>query len=237
MANNVQNILVGHAKLYWAAQGVVLPDFAVGDQTFLHEYFDTTVGWNPLGFTQDGVTVSYQPETFDVQVDQLGDAARIFRSSTSISVATTLAEATLGNMLIAWGLDDEYLQETAGGEVTTFSLTVPSEQIVERTLAFVGAGAPATVSNPLYTGTPGADDDLEGDPEFIQKNRQRVYFCRRALAMEGSEVSLRRNEPSVYPTTFRVLPDGQFNDSKYGVIMDRAADDTTANPDFDNVFV
>lgn len=230
MANNVQNILVGHGKLFWAAAGTELPAFEAGTSTTLQDYFELDANWNALGFTQDGVTVSYQPQTFDVEVDQLADAARIFRSSTNITVSTTLAEATLANMLIAWGLDDAYLQETAGGEVTSFSLGVPSEQIIERTLAFVGAGAPATVSNPDYTGTPGADDDPEGDPEFITQARQRVYLCRRALSMEGSEVSLRRTEASVYPTSFRILPDGQFGDAEYGAIIDRAADDTTATP-------
>lgn len=237
MANtgNAKNILVGAGKLYWAAENVQLPDFTVGDQPFMQDYFENAAGWNYLGFTQEGVSVSYQPQTFDVEVDQLQDAARVFRSMTSITVATTLAEATLANMLIAWGLEDNYLQESAGGEVTSFTLGVPSASIVERTLAFVGAGAPYMGPNPAYTGTPTAPDP-EGDPEFITKQRERVYFCRRAVSIEGSEVALRRTEASVYPTSFRILPDGQFNDSKYGVILDRAADETTPNPDYDNVF-
>jgi hypothetical protein len=73
------------------------------------------------------------------------------------------------------------------------------EAPVERALVAVGS-APTTLSS---------------------TNAERVYLARRVLSMETVSHALRRNEASVYPVTFRCLPDPSFDGAEYGEILDR----------------
>jgi hypothetical protein len=139
---------------------------------------------------------------------------------TMVSLNTTLAEATLENLLLAWGLADEFLQQV-DGKVDSFSVGNAPVDPVERSIAFVGKGAPTT-----YT---------DGE-ETITAARDRVYLGRRVLSVEGATLNLSRTENTAYPVTFRLLPDPAFRDSEYGVILDRIPGDNTANPDPSNVF-
>ena len=218
---NVRNILVGFGDMYYAAQGTELPDFANSPTDItLRDSFDSNDDWKYVGATQEGIELAYEPDYGEIEVDQLRDAAIMFNQMTNVSLNTTLAEATLENLLLAWGLADEFLQQV-DGKVSSFSVGNAPVDPVERSVAFVGKGAPAT-----YT---------EGE-DTVTVARDRVYLGRRVLSVEGATLNLSRTENTAYPVTFRLLPDPAFRDSEYGVIIDRIPGDSTENPDPTNVF-
>lgn len=224
---NVKNILVGFGDLYWADYGTELPDLTDNANAVkLQEYFSADPDWNYLGATQEGVELAYEPDYGEVEIDQLRDAAILFNQMVTVNMNTTLAEATLENLLIAWGVADEYLQQTGNGKVSSFSIGVPSEEPVERAVAVIGKGGVAT-----YDANEG-----EGEAELVTAKRDRLYHGRRVLSVEGSTLSLSRTENTAFPVTFRLLPDPQFPDSEYGVIIDRIPGDSTENPVPTNVF-
>lgn len=219
---NVRNILVGFGDMYHASQGTELPDFASSSTDVrLQDSFDASASWKYAGATQEGIELAYEPDYGEVEVDQLRDAAILFNQTTNVSLNTTLAEATLENLLLAWGLADEFLQQVGDGKVESFSVGNSPVDPVERSVAFVGKGAPYV--------------DESGE-EAVTVRRDRVYLGRRVLSVEGATLNLSRTENTAYPVTFRLLPDPAFRDSEYGVIIDRIPGDNTANPDPTNVF-
>jgi hypothetical protein len=159
-----------------------------------------TCTFKDAGLTQEGVEVQYQPDFGEVEVDQLLDAAKLFKQRMTVSVATTFAEATLDNLMTVWA--------QAGGTQYTDSHSTTSgtvrlsggelgEAPIEKALLFVG-NAPNTATS----------------------YRQRVYLATRALSVEASSHALRRSEATVFPVTFRLLPDTAASYSAYGRVVD-----------------
>jgi hypothetical protein len=149
--------------------------------------------------TTDGVEFATDPTYDDITVDQQMDAVRIFKSGMSASVSTTMAEATLENLVVAWG----QASTTASALGATESeLTIEAGGLgdapVERGLIAVG-NAPE-----IATGG---------------KFGQRVYHLYRVLSVEGSTVNNSRTDATTIPVTFRALPDDSTG--RYGTIRDR----------------
>lgn len=176
MAREVKNILVGVGTLEVSgeldAQGS--PTSALAD----------------IGFTMDGVEVTMEPDVVDIVVDQLGDAAKLIEQSVKVMVKTTMAEATLANLAIAWGRPD------AAFDVGTKTLSLgvnATGKPVERQIRFVGKSPDGT---------------------------DRTYTCNRAVSVSSSSHSFKRGEATVYPVEFRILPDASQTGSEYGTIVD-----------------
>jgi hypothetical protein len=150
-------------------------------------------GWRDVGYTQDGLEVSNDPSYGEVEVDQLLDAAKIFKDGMGLSISTSFAEATLENLLVVWGQAETTLVsgvfEIDGGSL--------GEAPLERGLIAVGNG-------PEKSGT--------------NAYGERTYHAYRVLSVEGSEHSLARSEATILPVTFRALP---ADTGKYGIIRDR----------------
>ena len=187
-----RNIIVGAAQ-FWVGDASTITEGPTGTST-------TLTGWTPVGFTQEGVEVSYEPDYGDVEVDQLLDAARIFKQGMRLTVNTTLAEATLENLLVIWGSS----QTITGSSVSILAGSL-GESPVERSLLFVG---PAPM----------------GGTEQAPTAQERVYHIRRAVQTESSSFALRRSEATGLPASFRCLPDSSASGgASYGRITDRAA--------------
>lgn len=189
---NWRNIIVGAAQM-WVGASDTITEPPTGSSVSL-------TGWTPVGFTQEGVELSYEPDYGDVEVDQLLDSARIFKQGMRVMANTTLAEATLENLLVVWG---------QSGTVTGNSVPIRGGSLgdapVERSLLFVG---PAP-----YAGT-------EASPTL----QERVYHIRRAVQTESTSFALRRSEPTGLPASFRCLPDANASGgASYGTVTDRAA--------------
>lgn len=223
---NVNNIIVGAAEVWVSkkdsTQVTAWPTYAIPTFTANATARDAmnaatgADGWRNVGFTSEGIEVAYSPDYGDIQVDQLLDTAKLFKQAMTVNVNTTLAEATLENLLFtfaqstatkdatAHGADDlsAYAKGT-GGETLGFEAGALGAEPVERAMVFIG-NAPRVES--------GAN---------AGKRRERVYHARRVLNVEASSHSYRRNEATVFPVAFRLLPDPAFSGAEYGIIVDR----------------
>ncbi len=213
-AVNTQNILVGAASLYIANAGVVdptlKPAFAVASYRTTLEATpwvpastdaSSAAAWQGVGFTQEGLEVSYEPSYGDVEVDQLLDSALVFKQSMKVSLNTTLAEATLYNLMLAWGQAASTLTSTASDAELDVQGGSLGDAPIERAFIAVGNGS--------Y---------LRSGQTNVSQYGERVYHVYRTLNVEASTHSMKRNESTGIPVSFRALP---ASTGSYGKIKDR----------------
>lgn len=210
MAYSSKNVIVGAAAVFLSEKdsndptffpsggkiGIALPALSAGTSAAVT--LESDAAWRNAGYTTDGVEVSYEPDFGEVTVDQELDVVKIFKQGMRVSVNTTFAEATLENLMIAWGQASNTITGTdSTDKVLTISGGVLHDDPVERSLAFVGK-APRTTGK-----------------------RERVYYVRRALQVEASSHSLSRTDATTIPVSFRLLPETGVSGSDYGTVTDR----------------
>lgn len=211
MAGQVRNIIVGAAEVFLSAAttqdgtaAATLPTFtaSVSARTTL----EGNANWRNAGYTTEGVTAMYEPTFGEAKVDQLLDAARLFKTDMKFSVQTSFSEATLENLFVIMNQSSGYSGTgdptasavqgaTAGIEILGGAL---GDYPVERSLAFVGPG-----------------------PRPGSGSSERVYYLARAMSIESSSHGLKREDVTVFPVTFRCLPLASTSNA-YGKVVDRA---------------
>ena len=158
-----------------------------------------------VGYTNNGLQVTYNPSYGSVTVDQLLDSAKLFKETMEVMIATEMAEGTLENVLAVFGQRSDTLASAGTGATSTKTLGIAGgalgEAPTERQLIAVGQ-APTTSAAP---------------------STERVYYARRVLSVQQSQFSLARNAASTFPVTFRLLPSGDSAHAgkEYGFIVDR----------------
>jgi hypothetical protein len=199
---NSNNIIVGAASFFVAdtvLDGTTLPAFDANES-----YRDTLTDdsdFTNIGYTMNGLEIQFQPDFGEVQVDQLLDVAKLYKQGMQVNMNTAFAEATLENLLIALAYGDDKLsgsKSSSSGLVLNLSAGDLGECPVERGIIAVGPGT--------------------GDCE-IGSALERVYAAYRALSIENVTVSAKRDEPSMFEVSFRLLPDD--SEGTYGKIVDR----------------
>jgi hypothetical protein len=193
------NIIVGAAALFTYEEGNLtdgdLPAYA--DDISYRETLSNDADFRNVGYTMNGLELAFQPDFGEVQVDQVLDVAKLYKQGMQVNLNTAFAEATLENLLVAIASSDSNLTTVAGNPTLNLSAGDIGECPVERGLVAVGPG----------TGDCAIGDQIE-----------RIYVAYRALSIENVTVSAKRDEPSMYEVSFRLLP----NDSaSYGKIVDR----------------
>jgi hypothetical protein len=197
------NIIVGAAALFTYEAGVLtdagLPAYeaegTAGNATGTYrETLAQDADYRNVGYTMNG----------EVQVDQVLDVAKLYKQGMQVNLNTAFAEATLENLLFSLAGKDDDLTASAGATgikagSPTLNLTAGDigECPVERGLVAVGPG----------TGDCDPDEQIE-----------RIYVAYRALSIESVTVSAKRDEPTMYEVSFRLLPN---DDASYGKIVDR----------------
>jgi len=220
---NNKNIIVGAASMWVSTSGPfdylnvdpALPDFEGGVSYADTLNAATTVVRN-IGYTSNGIELTFTPDFGEVEVDQLLDAAKLYKQGMTVTLNTTFAEATLENLLVALALPEQALQENTkldnpplpeipdlpGAKADVDFLELLSGDLgecpVERGLIAVGPGT--------------------GDCE-IGSEIERVYLAYRALSIDAVTVSIKRDEATMYDVSFRLLP---ADNGSYGRIIDRA---------------
>jgi len=194
MALTKSNIIVGAARVFLGPAGTDKP--AVSGTT---PYVTTLLAdsdWTEVGYTQDGLEVANDPSYGEIEVDQLLDSAKIFKDGMSISASTTFAEATLENLLIAWGQADDTRSSVPGG----FEIDVQSGELGEAPLerGLIAVGNATEIGNNKYG--------------------ERIYHLFRVLSVESTSISNSREDAATIPVTFRALP---ADNGLYGTIRDR----------------
>ena len=157
----------------------------------------TGAGYRNVGYTNNGLQITYNPSYGAVTVDQLLDSAKLFKETMEVMIATEFAEGTLENVLGVFGQSGA----TLNGSTLGLAAGALGEAPVERQLIAVGQ-APTTAAS---------------------SKTERVYYARRVLSVQQSQFSLSRNAAATFPVTFRLLPSGAAGDARaeYGTIVDR----------------
>jgi hypothetical protein len=157
----------------------------------------TGAGYRNVGYTNNGLQITYNPSYGAVTVDQLLDSAKLFKETMEVMIATEFAEGTLENVLGVFGQSGA----TLNGSTLGLAAGALGEAPVERQLIAVGQ-APTTAAS---------------------SKTERVYYARRVLSVQQSQFSLSRNAAATFPVTFRLLPSGAAGDAgkEYGTIVDR----------------
>src|SRR5690606_33452752 len=190
---NKRNIIVGAASVFIGPAGIGAAP-AVSGATSYRQTVEAASDWRNVGYTQDGLEISTDPSYGEVEVDQLLDAAVIFKDGMGLSISTTFAEATLENLLVAWGQAAGTLTSSANSSVLEIDGGALGEAPIERGLIAVG-NAPRTGAGNNYG--------------------ERTYHAYRVLSVESTAVSLARADASTIPVTFRALPE---DNGKYGIV-------------------
>ena len=197
----VENLEAGTANAGASDRNTKVPAFSSSaSYTDTLNALDTTPGVNGaayrnVGYTNNGLQITYNPTYDSVTVDQLLDTAKLFKSAMEVMIATEMSEGTLENILVVFGQKGDTLDGSTLGLEAGALGAAPTE----RQLIAVGQ-APTTVAN---------------------SNTERVYYARRVLSVQQSQFSLARTQATTFPVTFRLLPDATYSGSEYGKIIDR----------------
>jgi hypothetical protein len=164
------NIIVGAAALFVTRTNSYLeatnvPAFVAGEsykETLSLRYAGTapvdqgfvTAGvsipsFRNVGFTQNGVEISFQPNFGEVMVDQLLDVAKMFKQGMTVTLKTSLAEATLENLLLAIAGRDQDLVTGTGDTYGLSSLTLGA---VTNAFTTAGVGTAGVAGVTIVTG-------------------------------------------------------------------------------------
>lgn len=215
---NAKNILVGASPLFLSNVDITDTNYtenaepgsvAAGAFVSGESYTSTLNGidsgdfyFRNVGFTNNGLQITYNPTYDSVTVDQLLDTAKLFKSAMEVMVATEMSEGTLENVLVVFGQQSSTLVSTGSGTSATDTLGLDAgalgEAPTERQLIAVGQ---APTSEATAT--------------------ERIYYARRVLSVQQSQFSLARTTPTTFPVTFRLLPDVNKPNEEYGKIIDR----------------
>lgn len=193
MSVNVSNIVVGEAIVKTGNSNV----------SMTNADFD---GLTDIGATSGGVEISWEPDMVDIEIDQYGDAAKVIQSRVKVMVKTTLAEATLNNLALAWSYDRttggaDIINDNDGANTRTFLFGSQSVYPREYALQIRGnaPGASATVA------------------------RARKFNTKRAVSFTSSMISMKRAEAAMFEIQFRILPVTDDTNYEYGKIIDATA--------------
>jgi len=197
----VENMEAGTANAGTLSRNTKVPAFSSSaSYTNTLNALDTTAGVNGaayrnVGYTNNGLQITYNPTYDSVTVDQLLDTARLFKSAMEVMIATEMSEGTLENVLVVFGQKGSTL---TGGDTLGIEAGALGAAPTERQLIAVGQA-----------------------PTDESPNSERVYYARRVLSVQQSQFSLARTQATTFPVTFRLLPDANYAGSEYGKIIDR----------------
>jgi hypothetical protein len=189
----------GSAAVYNFGSGSVsaIPAFVPG--TRYADTLEANANYRNVGYTMNGLELQFQPDFGEVQVDQLLDVAKLYKQGMQVNMVTAFAEATLENLLVSVAGKNADLSNGATQDVLVMNSGELGEVPVERALIAVGPGS--------------GDPDATGAAAV-----ERVYVAHRALSIDNVTVSAKRDEPSMFEVSFRLLPTAN---GSYGKIVDR----------------
>lgn len=173
------NFIRGAARLMWAGSTVGTPT-AISSVVNLSTY-EPMAGWNDLGATKTGITISVNNTEESFDVDQIMGDLRVLPTNWECSVQTQLAEMSLDRLAIAW----------EGSSVSTDSGVTPNEKEM-------GFGQPLS-----YT-------ERKLAVLFQRPNTKiRAFLFRKVVraAVESSVVFSKTGEQQTVPVRFRALAD------------------------------
>lgn len=209
---SVRNIIVGAAAIFVSSAtkqdgsaAAAYPSISAGSSAIGQLQAGSPSGWRDVGYTSAGLEMSYEPDYGEVTVDQMLDAARLFKQGQKVMLKTEFAEGTLANLFLVMNQESGLTGtavEDGGTGTTAQTLEIQGGALgdypVERSLVAVGQ-APRSAT---------ATDS------------ERVYYASRVMSIETSAHALKRDGATFFPVTFRLLPVASSSNA-YGKIVDR----------------
>lgn len=209
---NSKNIIVG-AAAFFVADAPLYPAYAAGTSNDnSYPAFASNASYRAtladdqdfvnVGYTSNGLEMTFEPDFGEVSVDQVLDVARLFKQGMKVSMKTTFAESTLENLIVALAYNSTSVlsgtKSSSNGQILELSAGNIGECPVERGLIAIGPG----------TGDCAASTKVE-----------RVYIAYRALSIDSVTVSAKRDEATTFEVNFRLLPEDTTG--SYGKMVDR----------------
>ena len=237
MAANVKNVLVGAAQIFVSTgtgpnRPTTVPgagDLAWGNDKST-KFLDGSAKWRDVGYTNTGLEISYEPGYGEVMVDQLLDAARLFKQTIKVMLKTELTEGTLENINLVFGQSDPVLTYSGSTPATTnvfnpATTTTPGATGTATLNLAAGALGDAPVERSIVAvGNAPANIGTDSTPvDASTSKKERIYIARRVVQVEVTSHGLKRDTATVFPVQFRCLPDDNdaYDGAEYGVIIDR----------------
>lgn len=153
-----------------------------------------TVDSTAVGGTTGGVMIEKKRTFTDLQVDQVTGVVKKAIKEETYTVKTTLSEATLANLQIAWGLSQA---PTTSASPASETLNIGLETTVtEHTLTFVG---------PCPSGT----------------YTSRTFSVNRAISMAVAKPEMAKDKETLFEVEFECLPDLTKAGAEYGTVVDQ----------------
>jgi hypothetical protein len=232
-AGNAKNILVGASPLFVSNIDSTTAGYStyensepgttnagafatgVSYTTTLNNKDSGTFYYRNVGFTNNGLQITYNPTFDSVTVDQLLDTAKLFKSAMEVMIMTEMSEGTLENVLVVFGQPDDPTNNTAITQDNTIIETgTGTSKKSELGIAAGALGIAPTERQLVAVGQA---------PTASASKTERVYYARRVLSVQQSQFTLARSTPTTFPVTFRLLPTAMsgYEGQEYGKIIDR----------------
>jgi hypothetical protein len=238
------NIIVGAAALFVTKDteslaSTTVPTFVDGESYRETLSLRNSNRFRNVGYTNNGLEISFAPDFGEVMVDQLLDTAKIFKQGMKVTLKTTLAEATLENLLLAIaGKTSDFGVLNYGTSVETAKLVTLNAPATAGTAATdAGVTLNGTESNTFLNITSGdlGDYPIErgliavgpgtgnsagyvGGTATTDDQAERVYIAYRAISIDSVTLAAKRDSATAFEVSFRLLPD---DNGTYGKIVDR----------------
>ena len=232
-SGNAKNILVGASPLYISNLDSTQSGYSTYENsepgttnasafvtgtsyiTTLNAKDSGTFYYRNVGFTNNGLQITYNPTYDSVTVDQLLDTAKLFKSAMEVMLATEMSEGTLENVLVIFGQPDDPTNNTAISATNTITSTGSGTSAVETLGLAAGALGIAPTERQLIA--------VGQAPTASGSKTERVYYARRVLSVQQSQFTLSRAAATTFPVTFRLLPTAMsgYEGQEYGKIIDR----------------
>ncbi len=236
------NIIVGAAALFVTKDTATLTSATVPNFIDGESYKETlalreTTNFRNVGYTNNGLEIAFAPDFGEVMVDQLLDTAKLFKQGMKVTLKTTLAEATLENLLLAIAgktSDFGVLNLGTQTEITRLlTLGTPQTGTVAASAVLTSGGTDVNTFLNITSGDlgdypiergiiavgPGLGNLSGATPDTLSNQAERVYVAYRAVSIDSVTVSAKRDSATSFEVSFRLLPD---NNGAYGKIVDRS---------------